>query len=107
MLMEPSVDPAVSPKLFNSSEKTCYREMTESLMYAATMTRLVTVSRLSQYLEASRTIHMTAVIRVFRYLKGMRNLVLTLEGKMSKSSLTPTLTGQVKPITIQFLASPA
>jgi hypothetical protein len=80
----------VSTILLTPAEKTKYREMIGCLMYAAVMTRpdiTFAVSNLSQYLDAPRTTHVQAVIRVFRYLSGTKDLKLVLGG------LHPTIAG--------------
>jgi hypothetical protein len=90
--MEPGIDlsfdsPAVSPTVLTPTEKTKYREMIGSLMYAAVMTRpdiAFAVSTLSQYLDAPRTTHLIAVTRVFRYLSGTKGLKLVLGGNHSE-----------------------
>jgi len=53
-------------------------------MYVAVMTRpdiAFAVSTLSQYLEDPRATHLVAVRRIFRYLKGTKDLKLVLGGK--------------------------
>jgi len=75
--------PQVSAVLLTDTEKTKYREMIGSLMYAAIKTRpdiAFAVSNLSQYLDAPRTTHLLAVTRVFRYLSGTKELKLVLGG---------------------------
>ena len=75
--------PQVSATLLTPAEKTRYREMIGCLMYAAVMTRpdiSFAVSTLSQYLESPHTTHIQAVIRVFRYLSGTKDLKLVLGG---------------------------
>src|SRR5215471_4504867 len=86
--MEPGIDltpgaSSVSPKLLSSCEKTKYREAIGSLMYCATVTRpdiSYAVSTLSRYMEEPHATHWKAVQRVFTYLKGTRDLCLTLGG---------------------------
>ena len=78
--------PQVSAISLTDTEKTKYREMIGSLMYAAVMTRpdiAFAVSHLSQYLDAPRITHLLAVTRVFRYLSGTRDLKLVLGGPNS------------------------
>ena len=75
--------PQVSAISLTPAEKTKYREMIGSLMYAAVMTCpdiSFAVSHLSQYLDAPRTTHLHAVTRVFRYLSGTKDLKLVLGG---------------------------
>src|SRR3984885_14387039 len=89
--MEPGINPgfvapAVSLTLLTPAEKTKYREMISSLMYAAVMTRpdiAFAISTLSQYLDAPRMTHLIAVTRVFRYLSGTKGLKLVLGGNNS------------------------
>jgi hypothetical protein len=45
-----------------------------------------TVSSLSQYVEALRTTHLTAITQVFHYLLGTKDLKLVLVGTHSKIS---------------------
>ena len=52
-------------------------------MYATVMTRpdiAFAVSILSQHLESPTTTHLQAIVRVFRYLSGTKNLKLVLGG---------------------------
>ena len=75
--------PHVSAILLTAAEKTRYREIIGSLMYAAVMTQpdiAFTISNLSQYLNSPHTTHLHAVTRVFRYLFGTKDLKLVLGG---------------------------
>lgn len=93
--MEPGVDlnydsPAVSAKCLTDLEISRYREAIGSLMYAAIATCpdiAFAVSTLTRFMHAPRTTHWKAVQRVFKYLKGTRNLRLVLGGN------DPTLIG--------------
>ena len=78
--------PHVSATLLTPAEKTKYREMIGSLMYAAVMTRpdiAFAVSTLSQYLNSPHTTHIQAVTRVFRYLSSTKDRKLVLGGSHS------------------------
>jgi Reverse transcriptase (RNA-dependent DNA polymerase) len=89
--MEPGIDlsydsPAVSAEILTDSEKSKYREAIGSLMYAAIGSRpdiAYAVSTLSRFMESPRTTHWKAVQRVFKYLKGTRDLRLFLGGRHS------------------------
>ncbi|KAG7198049.1 hypothetical protein KM043_018221 [Ampulex compressa] len=63
-------------------DKTHYQEFIGSIMYLAVGTRpdiSFTVSYLSQYCKNPRKIHLEAVKRVYRYLKGTKELVLKFD----------------------------
>ena len=83
--MVPSVfyskcDSPSSPSDIARMRKVPYREAIGSLMYAAVATRpdiAFAVSTLSRFLENPGEAHWQAVKRVFRYLAGTRNHVLT------------------------------
>ena len=63
--------------------RTPYRSLVGSLMYICRGSRpdiAYTVSRLASYLDCYRPEHWQAAIRVLRYLKGSRSLVLRLGG---------------------------
>src|SRR6266481_3852572 len=89
--MEPGIDltpglSAVSPNLLTPSGKAKYREMISCLMYASVMTQpdiTFAVSSLSQHLKALTMSHMHAVMRVFHYLHGTKELKLIIGGKHS------------------------
>jgi hypothetical protein len=81
---------SVSPTDLSNHEKSKYREAIGSLMYCATVTRpdiSYAVSTLSRYMEQPNITQWRAVQRVFRYLKGTRDLRLVLGGR------EPTLVG--------------
>ena len=86
--LEPGIDlsfdsPAISPECLNRSEILHYREAIGSLMYAAISTRpdiSFAVSTLSHFMEAPRSTHWKAILQVFKYLKGTRELRLVLGG---------------------------
>ena len=86
--MEASIDLSfdshhISAIILTPAEKTKYHEMIGCLMYTAVMTHpdiSFAVSSLSQYLDTPCTTHLQAVIRVFHYLSGTKNLKLTLGG---------------------------
>ena len=66
------------------AERTPYRSLVGSLMYIARGTRpdiAYAVSRLASYLDCYRPEHWQAAVRVLRYLKGTRDLQLTLGGQ--------------------------
>lgn len=73
--------PTVDPHL--------YQEMIGSLMYLSTGTRpdiTFHVNSLSQYNKNPKQVHLTAVKRIYRYLKGTKNLKLTYprnDGKLN------------------------
>ena len=67
-----------------------YQEMLGSIMYLATGTRIdiaFSVSRLSQYSKDPKQVHVTALKRVFRYLKGTRDYKLVYGGSSSRVSI--------------------
>lgn len=86
--MEPGIDltpgsPAVSPNRLTESEKSKYRQGIGSLMYLLLVSRpdiVFAVSTLSQHMEAPHETYWKGVLRVFRYLKGTRDICLTLGG---------------------------
>ena len=62
-----------------AADQTKYQEMLGSLMYVATGTRpdiMYTISALSQFSNCPKQIHITAIKRVYRYLKGTKNCSL-------------------------------
>ena len=65
-------------------EKTLYREMIGSLMYAAVITCpdiAYTITTLSQYLKMPTMTHLVAIKCVFAYLLGTTHLKLILGSK--------------------------
>ena len=65
-------------------KRTPYRQAVGSLMYVAVATRpdiTFAVSMLSRFLDNPGDIHWDAVKRIFRYLKGTKNLKLTYGGE--------------------------
>jgi len=69
---------------------TPYRELVGSLNYLAVATRpdiSYAVGRLASYLDCYQEEHWNAALRVLRYVKGTRLLVLTLGGSSSPSLL--------------------
>ena len=81
----------------NEAEHEClaaipYCLLVGSLMYVASGSRpdiIFTVSKLSHFLDCYREVHWQAAVRVVRYLKGMRDMVLEL----GRSSISPSLIG--------------
>jgi hypothetical protein len=70
--------------------KTPYRSLVGCLLYLAISTRpdiAYAVQQLSQYVDSFASPHWNAAIRLVRYLKGTRDLKLTLGGKGSAVSL--------------------
>jgi hypothetical protein len=70
--------------------RTPYRELVSSLNYLAVTTRpdiSYAVGRLASYLDCYQEEHWNAALRVLRYVKGTRLLVLTLGGSSSPSLL--------------------
>ena len=71
--IQQKLDGAVDSK---SVDPTIYREMLGSLMYLSVGTRpdiTFQVSCLSQFCQDPRLMHLTAIKRIYRYLKGTRN----------------------------------
>ncbi len=69
------------------SEATPYREAIGCLMYLMVCTRpdiSFAVGKLCQYVEQPRVEHWTYVKRVFRYLSGTRNMLLSYKGATEK-----------------------
>jgi len=76
--------PPVSNQATTEEENLPYRSLIGMLMYVAVGTRpdiSYAVSKLSGYLDCHRSSHWKAAIRVVRYLKGTRDLQLTLGGQ--------------------------
>ncbi|CAK9821285.1 Retrovirus-related Pol polyprotein from transposon TNT 1-94 [Anthophora retusa] len=76
-----------SPKV----DKTKYQELLGSLMYVAIGTRpdiSYAISRLSQYNQEPRVMHLTAVKRVYRYLKGTRDYKLQYDRQESQLTMS-------------------
>lgn len=68
----------------NTLQKTPYRSLVGCLLYLAISTRpdiAYAVGQLTQFVENYTGIHWAAAIRLVRYLKGTRDLKLTLGGK--------------------------
>lgn len=86
--MEPNADYsygnlALSSEVLSSRDQSIYRQGIGALMYASVGTRpdiTFAVSTLSQFLEKPHKTHMKALHRVFKYLKGTRELRLVLGG---------------------------
>lgn len=71
-------------------EKLPYRSLVGCLIYLSVATRpdiTYAVQQLSQFLDSFSFVHWNAAIRVVRYLKGTRNLKLTLGGRNAISLL--------------------
>ncbi|CAK9810942.1 Copia protein [Anthophora plagiata] len=76
-----------SPKV----DKTKYQELLGSLMYVAIGTRpdiSYAISRLSQYNQEPRVMHLTAVKRVYRYLKGTMDYKLQYDRQESQLTMS-------------------
>ena len=68
-----------------------YAQLIGSLMYLALATRSdisYVVNRLAQFTSNPKAMHWTAVKRVFRYLKQMKNANLTYGGKEAEINNT-------------------
>jgi hypothetical protein len=73
-----------TPRQFDEMRSIPYREAIGSLMYAALGTRpdiSFAVSFLAQFMQNPGRPHWEAVKRVFRYLKGTKDMCLTIGGK--------------------------
>jgi hypothetical protein len=78
-----SDDPPLSREDSDRFAATPYRSLVMSMMYLALGTRpdiAFAISKLSGFLDCYGTAHWQAAIRVLRYLKGTRNMSLTLGG---------------------------
>lgn len=74
-------NPVVSTELLSSREHAIYRQGVGALLYCAVGTRpdiTAAISFLSQFLEKPYKTHMKLLHRVFKYLKGTRDLCLIL-----------------------------
>ncbi|KAF7351763.1 Retrovirus-related Pol polyprotein from transposon TNT 1-94 [Mycena sanguinolenta] len=86
--MEPGVDlsydaPGVSDQLLSPAQNRHYRKAIGRLLYVSRGTRpdiAFALSHVAQFGDAARTTHLKAVQRIFKYLKGTRDLRLVLGG---------------------------
>lgn len=85
------IDPAsLSPQEQSVLQRTPYRSLVGCLLYVAISTRpdiTYAVQQLTQYVDSYATVHWNAAIRLVRYLKGTRDLKLTLGGNVNPISL--------------------
>ena len=89
-LSRPDKSVTPPPHIVEWVKRTPYRELVGSLNYLAVATRpdiTFAIGRLASFLDCYRPEHWQAAIRVLRYVKGTRNLSLTLGGTASPSLL--------------------
>jgi hypothetical protein len=92
-LERPSADaPPLQREEIDQLAATPYRSLVMSMMYIALGTRpdiAFVVMKLAQFLDCYSAIHWQAAISVLRYLKGTREMSLTLGGTLTHCSLWP------------------